>query len=54
MADLSFTLESYGADRNGLRLLDDGGPGLLPYATLVSARSMDGKDLEPLRGVYEW
>lgn len=54
MEDLSFTLESYGADRNGLRLLNAEEPGLLPYATLVAARNMGDKYLEPLLGVYEW
>ena len=54
MEDLSFTLESYGADLDGLRLLDAEEPGLLPYATLVAARNTGDKVLVPLRGVYEW
>src|SRR6266404_1234816 len=54
MEDLSFTLESYGADRNGLRLLDAEDPGLLPYATLIAARNTGDESLMPLLGVYEW
>jgi len=54
MTDLSLTLESYGADPNSLRLLDDEEPGLLPYATLVAARNTGDTDLMPLLGVYEW
>ena len=54
MEDLSFTLESYGADRNGLRLLNAEDPSLLPYATLVAARNKGDQDLVPLLGVYEW
>ena len=54
MEDLSFTLESYGADRNGLRLLDAEDPNLLPYATLIAARNTGDEALVPLLGVYEW
>src|SRR5437899_12355221 len=54
MEDLSLTLESYGADRNGLRLLDAEEPGLITYATLVAERNTGDKDLVPLLEVYEW
>src|SRR5262245_35708843 len=54
MEELFFTLESYGADRNSLRLFDAEDPGLLPYATLIAARNTGDETLGSLLGVYEW
>jgi N-6 DNA Methylase len=54
MENLSFTLESYGADLNSLRLFDAEDPGLLPYATLIAARNTGDKAPVSLLGVYEW
>ena len=51
------TLEEYGADRDALRRFDvrgSDGADLLPYATLVTARSAGNTDLAALEGVYEW
>ncbi len=48
------TLDQFGADRSGLRLFDEDGPELLPYATLTAARRAGDVDLDALLGVYEW
>lgn len=37
MADLAAALIDFGADPAALRLLDNDGPDLLPYATLLTA-----------------
>ena len=54
MANLESWIADFGADPAGLRLLDDDGPDLLPYATLVSARRGGHTTLGIVEGVYEW
>jgi type I restriction-modification system DNA methylase subunit len=54
MADLAESLREFGADPSALRLLDDDGPDLLPYATLVTARRSSAAVLGIVGGVYEW
>ena len=53
MANLD-SLLAFGANLAGLRLLDEDGPELLPYATLVSARRSGHSTLGVVEGVYEW
>ncbi len=48
------TLERYGADLAARQLLDEDGPELLPYATLVNARIAGDSDLAAMTAVYEW
>lgn len=52
------TLGEYGAHRESVRLFDQDGPDLLPYATLMRAHrggtSAHDADFDPLAGVYEW
>jgi hypothetical protein len=49
------TLEQYGAELADVRSFDTGDrPELLPYATLVAARSAKNPELSALVGVYEW
>lgn len=47
-------LEPFGADRQGLHLLDGEKPELLPYATLTSARRHSSSILGVVGAVYEW
>ncbi|NQU60925.1 MAG: N-6 DNA methylase [Rhodospirillales bacterium] len=50
-------LQKYGGDPDSLRRFDvraSDGADLLPYATLVAARSAGNTDLDALEGVYEW
>jgi hypothetical protein len=54
MLNFAQTLEKYGADRDALRRFDEDGYDLLPYATLVAARSSGDANLRALVGVYEW
>lgn len=54
MEDLTTTLIQYGAAPEGFHCLDSDDSGLLPYATLLAARTHEGSDLRPLCGVYEW
>lgn len=54
MNNFSLALERYGADPAGVRLFGVDEPGLLPYATLISARNMGDENLNALCGVYEW
>lgn len=54
MADLTSLLVKFGAERSSLRLLDDDGPGLLPYATIVTARRNGDAALGAVEAVYEW
>ena len=52
--DLVAALRQFGADEAALRLLDVDEPGLLPYATLLTARDSGDEDLQALGGIYEW
>ncbi len=54
MTAFDTTLRKYGADPTALRYFDPAGPELLPYATLVGARTAGDLDLAALVGVYEW
>lgn len=44
----------FGAQADDLRLFDTDGPGLLPYATLLSARAAGDEVLANVAAVYEW
>lgn len=48
------TLAQFGADSTSLHLFEHDSPDLLPYATLLTARSAGNQDLAALYGVYEW
>ena len=54
MADLQSSLVGFGADPSALHLLDEDGPELLPYATLLAARRSDDATLSVVEAVYEW
>ena len=54
MLDLSKTIAEFGGDEGALHFLDDPGPDLLSYATLLG-HSRDKDELLPvIRAVYEW
>ncbi len=48
------TLEKYGADLTAIRSFDTDDLDLLPYATLLAARKVNGSVLAALTAVYEW
>ncbi|MCY4075954.1 MAG: N-6 DNA methylase [Acidobacteria bacterium] len=48
------SLAEFGADPSALLLLDDDGPELLPYATLLTARRTGDAVLGVVDAVYEW
>lgn len=54
MGDLATLLSDFGGDPSGLRLLDEDGPDLLPYATLLTARRNGNAALSGVSAVYEW
>ena len=54
MTDIRASLTEFGADPSALRLLDDEGPELLPYATLMTARRNGHGNLDAVKAVYEW
>ena len=54
MVDILASLVAFGADPKALRLLDDDGPELLPYATLLTARRRGHATLDVVEAVYEW
>jgi hypothetical protein len=54
MTEAVETLVRFGADPGGLRLFDEDGPALLPYATLTAARTAGDPDLTAMLGAYEW
>lgn len=54
MTDLTSLLVKFGAEPSSLRLLDDDGPGLLPYATIVAASRNGDAGLGAVEAVYEW
>ena len=54
MIDLRASLADFGGDPSALRLLDDDGPELLPYATLMTARCNGHPTLGSVEAVYEW
>lgn len=54
MTEAEETLVRFGADPGGLRLFEEDGPALLPYATLTAARTAGDTDLAAMFGVYEW
>lgn len=54
MVDIASIVSDFGADPESLRLLDNDGPDLLPYATLVSARRGQKGPLSKVAAVYEW
>ena len=54
MTDIRASLTEFGADPSALRLFDDEGPELLPYATLMTARRNDHGSLDAVEAVYEW
>jgi hypothetical protein len=47
-------LEPFGADQQGLHLLDGESPNLLPYATLTNSRRDSSSILGVVGAVYEW
>lgn len=53
-AQLSLSLQAFGATPEGLRLFDSDGPHLLPYASLVAVRRGGDDILAAVTGVYEW
>ena len=54
MVGMRASLAEFGADPSALRLLDDDGPELLPYATLLTARRAGDAVLGVVTAVYEW
>ncbi|MGN6514657.1 MAG: N-6 DNA methylase, partial [Rhizomicrobium sp.] len=54
MVDITVSLTDFGADPAALHLLDQDGPQLLPYATLLTARRNADPILGALGAVYEW
>lgn len=54
MTDIAASLKEFGADTSALRLFDNDGPELLPYATLINARRNGNATLGVLGAVYEW
>lgn len=54
IADLAAILTGFGGDPTNLHLLDNAGPNLLPYATLVTARRNGSDLLGVISAVYEW
>ncbi|NSY51677.1 HsdM family class I SAM-dependent methyltransferase [Agrobacterium tumefaciens] len=54
MANLKSNAAAFGADLQSLHFLDQDGPELLPYATLVTAQRAGDNDLAIVRAVYEW
>lgn len=54
MVDIASIVLDFGANPESLRFLDDDGPDLLPYATLVSARRVRKGPLSKVTAVYEW
>lgn len=54
MVDLASVIADFGGDPTELRLLDDDGPDLLPYATLLTARRGGNDLLASVSAVYEW
>ncbi len=54
MADIAAILLDFGGDPTSLRSLDDDGPDLLPYATLMTARRAGSDLLGVVSAVYEW
>lgn len=54
MADIRDSVAEFGADPSALRLLDDEGAEILPYATLIAARGRRHVTLGVVEAVYEW
>ena len=54
MADVRASVAEFGADPSAFRSLDDEGPELLPYATLLTARRDRNATLGMVEAVYEW
>ncbi len=54
MIGMRASLAEFGADPSALRLLDDDGPELLSYATLLTARRTGDAVLGVVEAVYEW
>jgi hypothetical protein len=54
MTEAVDTLVRFGADPRSLRLFEEDGPALLPYATLTAARAAGNADLAAMLGAYEW
>lgn len=54
MVDIAAALVEFGGNPSALRMLDNDGPDLLPYATLVAARRGGDAVLGIVGGVYEW
>ena len=54
MVDIASSLQEFGADPAALRFLDDDGPDLLPYATLINAQQRNDTPLNLVGAVYEW
>jgi hypothetical protein len=51
---LNEIIESHGGDPSAILSFELDGPELLPYATLLAARSQNGADFEPITAVYQW
>lgn len=51
---LDDVIERFGGDRSAVHPLDEDGPHLLPYATLVNARRAGSSVLGVVTAVYEW
>ena len=54
MLDLAASLQEFGAELAMLHLLDEDGPELLPYSTLLNARRQRDSVLSVVEAVYEW
>ncbi|WP_165222338.1 HsdM family class I SAM-dependent methyltransferase [Affinirhizobium pseudoryzae] len=54
MVDITEIVRDFGADPDSFRLLDEDGPDLLPYATLVASRRRQDGPLAKVAAVYEW
>ena len=52
--DIATSLRDFGAESATLHLLDQPGPSLLPYSTLLNARRQRHSILSVVEAVYEW
>jgi hypothetical protein len=51
---LNEIIQLHGGDPSAILSFALDGPELLPYATLLTARTQSGSDFEPITAVYEW
>jgi hypothetical protein len=51
---MNHIIELHGGDPSAVLSFAFDGPELLPYATLLAARTQEGSDFAPITAVYEW